>query len=148
MEKYEYMCQLWGGYFNAGVERCEEFTEGYHWFDSEKDRAMFLCAAREDARRVGKCLATNTEEGTHTRKRTVARFTLEYLGKLYECENDFGYAYSHESARFMFFEGNYSCDCNRSLIIDRTDGYDLEELDCGDSIKMNSFTIVDVCDND
>ena len=47
-----------------------------------------------------------------------------------------------ECAIFMFKDGNYSCDCNRSSIIQEEYGEDaIDELDCGEEIKMINYHI-------
>jgi len=41
----------------------------------------------------------------------------------------------HESAHFLWTDGNYACDCNRELFFARAGGEDptLEEVQCGDT---------------
>lgn len=39
------------------------------------------------------------------------------------------------SIPFMWYEGNYSCDCNRSLFANKVDST-IEVLDCGNTIKL------------
>ena len=54
----------------------------------------------------------------------VKDFNLEIKDKEFIIHYDFGYEYEEESAIFMFEDGNYSCDCNRSLFIQREYGDD------------------------
>jgi hypothetical protein len=50
--------------------------------------------------------------------------------------------YPEDAAIWMFTEGNYSCDCNRSLFIRRQFGEDaIPELPCGDTIKLLNYYI-------
>lgn len=44
--------------------------------------------------------------------------------------------------RYMWEEGNYSCDCNKSLFA-RQRGFDCNELECGDTIELVSLERVD-----
>lgn len=43
---------------------------------------------------------------------------------------------------FLWEEGNFSCDCNRSEFAQRH-GYDWPELECGDTIKLVSMRRID-----
>lgn len=50
--------------------------------------------------------------------------------------------YPEDAAIWMFTEGNYSCDCNRSLFIRRQFGEDaIPELSCGDTIELLDYHI-------
>lgn len=73
--------------------------------------------------------------------RTVAFMSLVTPdGSEYAYCDDFGYGYSAGSARYMYEEGNYSCDCNRSEFL-RNLGVPIDELDCGDTIEMKNFFV-------
>lgn len=72
---------------------------------------------------------------------TIAHCHFKYKGKDYFISYDFGEGYPYSSAKFMYEEGNYACDCNRSIII-RRDGYpDFPDLDCGEEIEMVELRI-------
>lgn len=64
---------------------------------------------------------------------------LEYQGKQYKYVYDFGEGYPYESAEFMYTEGNYSCDCNRSIFIQEHCDNDFPEMECGEEIKLVSL---------
>ena len=50
--------------------------------------------------------------------------------------------YSEDDAIWMFTEGNYSCDCNRSLFIRQQFGDDsIPELPCGNTIELLDYHI-------
>lgn len=50
--------------------------------------------------------------------------------------------YPGDAAIWMFTEGNYSCDCNRSLFIRRQFGNDaIPELPCGDTIELLDYHV-------
>ena len=76
-----------------------------------------------------------------TQKRTVADITLKYKGNIYKFEYDFGYDYPEDAALFQFEENNYSCDCNRSLFIQRYCDEDFEDMDCGEEIELKDICI-------
>ena len=85
-------------------------------------------------------LAISTEEGEHVRYRTIAKMVFSYQGKEYPYEYDFGFAYPAEIAEYMFTEGNYACDCNRSnFLSSRYEGF--QEMECGDEIEMKYFEV-------
>jgi hypothetical protein len=66
---------------------------------------------------------------------TIAFLTFEYKGKQYEVEYDFEEDYPLDTARWMFEQGNYSCDDNRSIFIqEKYPEFPLHG--CGDQIKL------------
>lgn len=65
---------------------------------------------------------------------------LKYKGKTYNFTDD-GYE-DIEHAEYMWEEGNYSCDCNKSLFIQRNcdESFNYgEEMPCGDKIELVSL---------
>jgi len=86
-------------------------------------------------------LAIDTKDGVMTHKRTVAEIGLRYKNKDYYYEDDFGYEYPADAAEFQYKENNYSCDCNRSLFIQRNCDEDFPEMDCGDEIELIHFEV-------
>ena len=75
-----------------------------------------------------------------THKRTIFVGTFKYQDKEFVLHYDFGYEYSEDDAIYCFTEGNYSCDCNRSLFIQYEYGKDaIPELDCGDEIELLDY---------
>ena len=139
MGKYEYMLHTWGGFYNPEYNHGME--AGTFWFDSAEERQAYLDRLRVlEAEYNAKHLVYTMKEGTETRLRTVAKMVFEYGGRSFDFQLDFGYAYPVHSAFYMFEEGNYSCDCNRSSFL-RRDGHDVPELGCGDTIKMRDFCV-------
>lgn len=143
MNKEEYMIQIWGGAWNKDAEPSIEkelgIKSGYYYFNTEQELKDF-------ERKLDKYshlgLARNKKHGIMSHKRTIAVCTFEYKGKEYIVDYDFGYEYEEEMAHFMFEDGNYSCDCNRSMFISRQYGDDvIEELECGDEIELKDFKI-------
>jgi hypothetical protein len=65
---------------------------------------------------------------------TRARVTLEYKGQRHTFIDTFGPGYPWSSVEFMWRDGNYACDCNRSLFLQRQCGVvlaDDESIDAG-----------------
>lgn len=86
---------------------------------------------------------------------TGVRVKLRFDGVEYEFEDEWN-SYTGgdlaEAVEFQWTEGNYSCDCNRSLFINRhcdnapeswpdenEDGY----MKCGDRIELVSLTLIE-----
>jgi hypothetical protein len=144
---YEYGLNVWGGYFNDGVERPAEHREGTYFFEAEAERDAWKKELREAASASGQSVVTSPFEGERARERTVASFTLE-VGRpgcfpvSYPMEYDFGYGYDAAEAHYMWEEGNYSCDCNRALFLERLYG-EIPGLPdgCGDTILMRNFRV-------
>lgn len=68
---------------------------------------------------------------------------FEYDGKRYVTRHDryiFDEPEYYEGQwRYIWEEGNYSCDCNRALFIVRQCDVAFPEFKCGDKIKMVSL---------
>jgi hypothetical protein len=144
MPKYEYMLHTWGGFYNAEHAAKHGLKGGYFWFDTAKERDDYLKNLQAIEKRLSAhALAFTTSEGDNTRLRTVAEMTLIHDWKSYDFEYDFGYAFDHESARFMFTNGNYSCDCNLSSFLRRKHP-EFPELSCGVTIEICGLEIVSV----
>jgi len=141
--KEEYMIHIWGGAWNHDAEPSIEkdlgIKEGYYYFDTEQELKDF----EKKLDKYGHLgLARDKKHGIMSHKRTIAVCTFEYKEKEYIVDYDFGYEYEEEMAYWMFYEGNYSCDCNRSLFIERQYGDDvIDELDCGDEIELKDFRV-------
>lgn len=139
--KYEYMLHTWGGFYNKEHQENHGYKEGYFWFDTKEAREAYISELKEVEQRLNaRMLVISTEEGEHVRYRTIAKMVFVYQGKEYPYEYDFGFAYSSESAEYVFTEGNYSCDCNRSIFLaSKYEGF--QEIECGDEIEMRSFEV-------
>jgi hypothetical protein len=135
-EKGEYMLHLWGGFFNPPNKEKHHMEEGYFWFDTNAERMNFLKQYQDAEKKYdARYLAYDFGEGRHTHTRTVAYMIFTVAGKDYPFSYDFGYGYPKESAKYMFEEGNYDCDCNRSIFLG------LPSMGCGHSIKMKHLKI-------
>jgi hypothetical protein len=63
--------------------------------------------------------------------------TLEHEGKSYTLHPDFDYD-EFDQADFVWTDGNFACDCNRSIFINEiNDSFPL--LECGDTIKLTEL---------
>ena len=139
----EYMVHIWGGAWNKdanpSIEKDLEIKEGYHYFKTEGERDGFLELIKQD-KYSNQGLVWDLKEGEMTHKRTIFVADLKYKDMVYTIHYDFGYEYPEEKAIFMFEEGNYNCDCNRSLFIQDEYGENaIDELNCGEEIKMVNY---------
>ena len=74
-------------------------------------------------------------------KSTIATMILVLPdGREYSCNHDFGHEYPEQSAEFMLTEGNYSCDCNRSIILNSIYS-EVPIFDCGETIILKDLHI-------
>jgi hypothetical protein len=133
----EYFLHIWGG-AEPAIEKELGIKDKYFWFKSEQERQNFIDKVSKYSN-LG--LAMDKKDGEMTHKRTITNMDLIYKDKTYKLEYDFGYEYEDSSARFIFFEGNYSCDCNLSLFIQRQCDESFPELDCGEEIAIKNFEI-------
>jgi hypothetical protein len=63
---------------------------------------------------------------------------LKYKGKTYEINYPVEEKYV-AGTRFLWEEGNYACDCNRSIFIRRQCDKNFKEMDCGEKIELVSI---------
>lgn len=141
----EWMVHIWGGAWNEdadpSIEKDYGIREGYHYFNTEEEKNKF-CEILNNSVYSKQGLVKDIKYGIMTHKRTIFIGTLKYEDKEFVIHYDFGYEFPEESAVFMFTEGNYSCDCNKSLFIRREYGDDIiAELDCGDEIMLKEYHI-------
>jgi len=72
---------------------------------------------------------------------TIARMTLIYNQKEYFLEYDCKCDCSISGLFFEFDENNFSCDCNRSIFLNKKYGDEIPILECGNKIKMKNLII-------
>ena len=134
-EQKEWMVHVWGGAWNEdanpSIEKDYGIKKGYHYFKTEEEKNKFIdIINKPEYSKQG--LARDIKYGHMSHKRTVFVGTLRYGDKEFVIHYDLGYEYSEENAIFYFTEGNFSCDCNRSLAIRWEYGDDaIHELRCG-----------------
>lgn len=73
-------------------------------------------------------------------KTTIAKCVFVHEGKQYLFEYDYEEDYPFDAANYMFTEGNYSCDCNRSAFVQEKYP-EFPELDCGEKIELVELVI-------
>lgn len=139
----EYMVHVWGGAWNSdanpSIEKDYGIKEGYHYFPTEKEKDEFIKIIRME-KYSNQGLMCDVKYGVMSHKRTIFVGTFEYNNKKFTIHHDFGYEFPEETAIFQFVENNYSCDCNRSLFIQREYGEDaIPELCCGEEIKLVEY---------
>ena len=140
VEKYEFYLGFWGQAEKLIAESIGKKERDF-WFDSAEERENFKSRLKAIADTHSQRIAFKDGEGFDVRKRTVAKMVMAFPnGKKYPFEYDFGYAYEPESAKYMFFDGNYSCDCNKSNFL--SDKYsEIPEMECGDEIVLEDFKV-------
>jgi hypothetical protein len=141
---YEYLLTFWGSLQDTGtIEREFGSSECNYWFASAAERARMEARLYALAAETKSKVVVAKYEGTSTRLRTIAKIVFVYNGVEYKIEQDFGFGYPPESALYMFEEGNFSCDCNRSIFIgEQNPHFPSGELECGDEITMKYIDVV------
>lgn len=141
----DFMVQAWGGGQEHFAEDYPDHKKHngslYFYFDTEAEMNNLINAARKYSKG---CVVTSVGEGD-IHNRIVACMDLVFEGKPYYYEQDFGYGFTEHGAEYMFFDGNYSCDCNKKLFLARS----YEELsylegmehNCTDDIAIENFRI-------
>lgn len=142
--KYEYHLKFWGQIENdRWVERDLGIYGNDFWFDTKQDRDDFKKKIVKVSENHKVIVAFDENEGFDVRKKTIVKMIMVLPdGREKYFEYDFGYAYPHDAAYYMFHDGNYSCDCNRSIFL--AEKYDdVEKVDCGDAIRIKDFGFVE-----
>lgn len=139
----EYMVHIWGGAWNRdanpSIEKDLGIKSGYHYFQTEAAKNEF-CSQLNNPIYRSQGLMIDEKYGIMKHKRTIFVGTFKYKEKEFIVHYDFGNEYPEEDAVYMFEEGDDSCDCNRSLFIQREYGVDaIPTLNCGNEIKMSEY---------
>lgn len=138
---YEYLLKFWGE-GEQFVMQSLRINERNLWFATRMERNEFKQRILTLTKNHGRIIVFAEYEGFDVRKRTVTQVVFEFEGKKYLVDNDFGYGYPPESAEYMFTSGNFSCDCNRSMLIHNRYPDFPEYDECGDEIEMVGFEVV------
>lgn len=156
MASKQYLLRMWGRDLDQITalhtpEEREDGSAACYWFETAADRQTFLTGLPPVLVVWSQSDPGYDSEGEliEPLKRTIGHVTLRFPnGDLVSYDEDFGYGYPEHGARYMYEEGNYSCDCNRRLFAARYANYPVSETDdekaevvCGDTITLVSLTI-------
>ena len=133
----EYFLKIWGGAMPY-LEKELGINDMYHYFSTKEERDAFL-----EKIKPYNCygLAMIKLEGEMSHLRTVVNVTLSFDESKYSFSYDCGYEYPEEAALFIFQDGNYSCDCNKSLFIREFCDKEFPKFPCGKKIKLEEINI-------
>lgn len=147
----EYLLKVWGRNTDtiAGLRPADQIEDQalYYWFATDADREAFIDLWRSSGamRAIADPGVDDQEENILTRHMTVALVTLRFPdGEEVSFEESFGYGYPEHAVHYMFYDGNYSCDCNRQLFAERhcnRASLEEEDLMCGDTIELVSLVV-------
>lgn len=122
-----------------------------YWFPTAAARAAFR-ATLADMEYYVVAAEVNPGEDDYgevidTHRETIARVTLRLPdGRTGTYDQSFGYGYPKHGVEFMYEDGNYACDCNRELFLERLCDITLtEDPDaqmCGHTIELVSLEIL------
>jgi hypothetical protein len=135
----EYFLHYWGG-AEETIKKELNINDNYFWFKTKDERDRFLSKIKRYSH-LGLALDVK-ESDNFTHKQTIAKVKLKYNNKEYEYNQDFSYEYPANLVHFMYEEGNYSCDCNRSLFIQRHCDSSFKEIGCGEKIQLMSLDVM------
>jgi len=130
-QKEEYALDVWG----CPEDGPEKFN-GTYWFDTADE--LWLYKEKLSALQTG---ASSASFGRAVRAKTLVEATMKLpTGEEYVVHEEIGYAYPPDVARYMYVDGNYGCDCNRSIKLRRM-GVDIPEHDCGEVIATTKVRV-------
>jgi hypothetical protein len=146
--KSDYLLRFWGrdsyGFRQrlSGHSWCIKEPNGAWaaWFPSAKARE----AAVESAQLPDEVVIideVDTSAESDARLMTHTAVELAVGDERYCLEHHFGFGYPPSAASYMWEEGNYSCDCNKSLFIAEQCDPSFSERDCGDEIALASISV-------
>jgi len=101
VDKYEYMLNTWGGFYNKEYQKIHGKKCGLHYFDTENDRDNYLDKLKLiEVNYNAKHLMFTVAEGFHTRTNVVAHRVCRHDGKFYHTKHEFWPCYSYSSALY------------------------------------------------
>lgn len=147
MSDKPYLVRAWGGGQDVVAEKYPpDLTHDgtLHWWFPTEEASRVFC---NSLRTYSVCIQDqgpiddNTDEPVDTHKRLIALVTLKTPdGKEYKLEWDHGYGCQPSNARYLWEDGNYSCDCNRSMFLHEKYPEILETDRCSETIELVSLT--------
>ena len=150
--KYEYFLKYWGEIeIGKPIEKELNIHGNDFWFDNNQDRQKFKILLNQFAENKRKVIMFKETEGKVIRYKTIAKMNLIFDVKPYYIENDFGYGFQNtyeectSLAEYMYYDGNYSCDCNKLLFLARRykefEHYENMKIECANNIKIENFRV-------
>lgn len=139
----QYYLKLWG---SAESLLCAtlKVKDLNFWFGSKTEMVKFKNKCFKLAESKGLIIAAADYYGEDLEYKTVCEMVYVLPdGRKFLYKSDFGYGYPCSSAEFYHTEGNGSCDCNKSLDLQRI-GVDIDEYPCGYTILIEDFKITKV----
>jgi len=137
---FPHLLRFWGG----GMERLARRhgltanDDGAYavWFETTEDRRRFVEAHQPVDALDSVCFDQHDlSDGGDPATQTIARVTLRLPdGTTRTYDQIFGYGYPWHSVEFMYYDGNYSCDCNRASFA----GID-DDMGCGNTLELVSL---------
>jgi hypothetical protein len=134
---YPFLLRFWGGGQDKLAARyglVQNDDEAYAmWFETDAARRQFIEAyTYTDPMDTVVFDAKDPSGDGDPWKQTIARVTLRLPdGSTRTYDQNFGYGYPWHSVEFMYYDGNYSCDCNRATFA----GID-DDMPCGDTLEL------------
>lgn len=99
--KYEYLLHTWGGFYNKEHQGKHKEVDGYHYFDTEKERSEYIDILKTLERKLGaKYLVTNLSEGYNTRTVTTLHRVIKWEGKEYYSSYEMSPNYPYDVAKY------------------------------------------------
>jgi hypothetical protein len=123
-----------------------------YWFATKAERDWFKASIPQGYVVVRSTADPGYDEDgelIEPRAETFADVTLRLPdGRTFSYSHSFGYGYPAHSVEFMYHDGNYACDCNRRLFLERYAGEPLSgegdpdaDLTCGDTVELVSLVV-------
>jgi hypothetical protein len=140
----DYLLRFWGRDADLAVERLTVPAIPETDENNPVRLAWFATAGERDAAELALrdlCIVHDRKDGPDSHKMTFANVTLVHEGREYRFRQDFGCGYPPSAVAFMYEDGNFACDCNRSLFIQRECAPDFPFLECGDAIALLGLEI-------
>ena len=101
IDKYEFMLNTWGGFYNKEYQSVHREKCGLHYFDTKKDRDDYLDKLKSiEENYNAKNLVFTFAEGFHVRVNVVAHRVCRHDGKFYHTKHEFWPGYSYSAALY------------------------------------------------
>lgn len=139
----EFYLSYWGGVERGGwIEDELGIPTTDFWCATVAMREALKARLQAVATQHHAVICFREEDGYYTRYKTTARMTMRLPdGRTFPYTYDAGYGDSREVIEFLFVDGNYSCDCNKSLLLRQVYGDAIAALPCGQTISIDTFSV-------